>query len=58
MKNQMKCPRCSIKTKKSNQYFPFCSRKCLLADLDNWLKEKYRLRGEDLLLKNNDFKND
>ena len=27
---------------------PFCSPHCKLADLHNWLGERYRIPGEDL----------
>jgi len=28
---------------KDNPYRPFCSERCKLIDLDNWLSERYRI---------------
>jgi endogenous inhibitor of DNA gyrase (YacG/DUF329 family) len=27
----------------ADKFYPFCSRRCRLADLDNWLEERYRI---------------
>lgn len=29
-------------------HFPFCSRRCRLLDLDNWLQGSYRIPGEEV----------
>lgn len=40
----MRCPICSKQTFfEGNTYRPFCSERCKLIDLDNWLSERYRL---------------
>ncbi|RII01121.1 DNA gyrase inhibitor YacG [candidate division NPL-UPA2 bacterium Unc8] len=40
-------PRCPICKKSyqndNNKYFPFCSSRCRLADLGDWLDGKYRI---------------
>lgn len=40
----LKCPRCG-KPKEStdNPYRPFCSERCKLVDLGNWIDESYRI---------------
>jgi endogenous inhibitor of DNA gyrase (YacG/DUF329 family) len=41
----LKCPICS---KSANQkYRPFCSSRCKLIDLGNWIDGSYRLPTED-----------
>lgn len=39
----MKCPICRNKVNSINEntYFPFCSSRCKMADLYNWLNEEY-----------------
>lgn len=40
----MHCPVCERETKrKGNPFRPFCSERCKLIDLDNWLSERYRI---------------
>lgn len=40
----MRCPICKKQTlAKGNPYRPFCSERCKLIDLDNWLSERYRI---------------
>jgi hypothetical protein len=40
-----RCPICKRRTvRKGNPYRPFCSERCKLLDLDNWLSERYRVR--------------
>jgi len=40
----MKCPICKHETfYQGNPYRPFCSERCKLIDLDNWLSERYRI---------------
>jgi endogenous inhibitor of DNA gyrase (YacG/DUF329 family) len=44
----MRCPTCKRQTtRKGNPYRPFCSERCKLLDLDNWLSERYRVRVPD-----------
>jgi endogenous inhibitor of DNA gyrase (YacG/DUF329 family) len=42
------CPTCKGPRKPypENKAFPFCSSRCKLADLDNWLGERYRVASE------------
>lgn len=40
----MRCPICKQETRlESNPYRPFCSQRCKLLDLDNWLEGRYRI---------------
>lgn len=40
----MHCPVCERETtRKGNPYRPFCSERCKLIDLDNWLSAQYRI---------------
>ena len=40
----MRCPICKKPTlAKGNPFRPFCSERCKLIDLDNWLSERYRI---------------
>jgi uncharacterized protein len=40
----MKCPRCQKATKiVGNPYRPFCSERCKLIDLGNWISGTYRI---------------
>jgi len=44
----MRCPVCKIETtRKGNPFRPFCSERCKLIDLDNWLSERYRIAAAD-----------
>lgn len=44
---EVKCPQCS---KRGNwfddQWGPFCSRKCKLVDLGQWLDEEHKIESE------------
>lgn len=43
-KAAMRCPVCKRETAwKGNPFRPFCSERCKLIDLDNWLVERYRI---------------
>lgn len=48
------CPSCRTETEVPDgfRYRPFCSKRCQMADLGNWLDEAYRfsrpLRADDL----------
>ncbi len=40
----MRCPICKREAAwEGNPYRPFCSERCQLLDLDNWLSERYRI---------------
>jgi len=40
----MRCPICKKPTTwEGNPFRPFCSERCKLIDLDNWLSERYRI---------------
>ena len=40
----MRCPICRKHVEwAGNPYRPFCSERCKLIDLDNWLSERYRI---------------
>ena len=47
----MRCPICKRETfAAGNPFRPFCSERCKLIDLDNWLTGRYRIStGEDRL---------
>jgi uncharacterized protein len=36
-------PGCPQMTSAGNQYRPFCSERCKLIDLSNWISETYRV---------------
>jgi hypothetical protein len=40
----MRCPICQqAVAREGNPFRPFCSERCKLIDLDNWLEERYRV---------------
>jgi hypothetical protein len=40
----MRCPVCKNNVERDgNPFRPFCSERCKLIDLDNWLEERYRI---------------
>jgi uncharacterized protein len=40
----MRCPNCQRETTwEGNAFRPFCSDRCRLLDLDNWLNGRYRI---------------
>jgi len=40
----MRCPICKTAIKwEDNPFRPFCSERCKLIDLDNWLEGRYRV---------------
>lgn len=44
------CANCAKKfalTQENKAYRPFCSKRCKMADLGQWLGEKYVVQGED-----------
>jgi len=43
---EVRCPVCRRPTRwHDNPYRPFCSERCRLQDLGNWLGERYRIPG-------------
>jgi len=41
-----RCPQCGAEVAwKDNPFRPFCSERCKLIDLGNWLGERYRVPG-------------
>jgi len=49
MKKSIKCPECGKSSEYSpaNKYRPFCSKRCRLIDLGEWIEGKYRLETEE-----------
>jgi hypothetical protein len=49
MARTVKCPVCKkqIVYSEKNPYRPFCSERCRLIDLGQWLKEDYRIPDEN-----------
>ncbi len=44
----MRCPVCKRETTwKGNPFRPFCSERCKLIDLGNWLSERYRIAARE-----------
>lgn len=41
----VRCPQCGQPTSRNSEYFPFCSKRCRLLDLGNWLGGEYRVAG-------------
>jgi endogenous inhibitor of DNA gyrase (YacG/DUF329 family) len=48
MKSSDACPTCNgpRRSRPENHAYPFCSARCKLADLGNWLGGHYKLGGE------------
>ena len=44
----VKCPTCKKLVQPEAKTFPFCSERCRLIDLGNWLGGKYAVPGEPL----------
>ena len=42
-----RCPMCRIAIPEGAAAFPFCSERCRLLDLGNWLDERYAVPGAD-----------
>lgn len=41
-----RCPQCGAEVRwEENPYRPFCSERCQMLDLGNWLGERYRIPG-------------
>jgi uncharacterized protein len=43
----LRCPICKKEVLKDAPAFPFCSQRCRLVDLGNWLDGKYALTDDD-----------
>ena len=44
----MRCPTCKRETTwEGNAFRPFCSERCKLIDLGNWLSERYRISAPE-----------
>jgi endogenous inhibitor of DNA gyrase (YacG/DUF329 family) len=43
------CPRCGAPApfSPSNRWRPFCSERCKLIDLGEWIDERHRIPGEE-----------
>ncbi|HUX10926.1 MAG TPA: DNA gyrase inhibitor YacG [Terriglobia bacterium] len=42
----MRCPNCKQEVPyEGNPFRPFCSERCKMIDLDNWLEGRYRVPG-------------
>lgn len=44
-----RCPICKNRSERreNNPYAPFCSQRCKLIDLGNWIGEGYRIPDDD-----------
>ena len=49
MKKSVKCPECGNATEYSpeNEYRPFCSKRCKLIDLGEWIEGRYKINLEE-----------
>jgi len=46
--SKLSCPTCKKETQKEgNNHFPFCSERCRLLDLGQWLDGGYSVPGSD-----------
>jgi len=44
---ELRCPTCGARfDRKESQYAPFCTKRCKLLDLGDWLDERFRIAGE------------
>ena len=41
--NPVNCPTCKKPVAPESKSFPFCSERCRLVDLGNWLDGRYRI---------------
>jgi endogenous inhibitor of DNA gyrase (YacG/DUF329 family) len=42
----VRCPSCKKEVAPDGKAFPFCSERCRLIDLGNWINGKYQIAGE------------
>jgi endogenous inhibitor of DNA gyrase (YacG/DUF329 family) len=63
----LRCPICKqTANRKGNPFHPFCSERCKMIDLDNWLEGRYRVpvastiedEGDDVAQLSPDSKDD
>ncbi len=49
MKKSIKCPECGKATEYSseNEYRPFCSKRCRLIDLGEWIDGSYKINSDE-----------
>ena len=43
----VRCPTCKKEVASDGKAFPFCSERCRLLDLGNWLDGKYRIASQN-----------
>ena len=43
----VRCPTCKKDVAEDAKSFPFCSERCRLVDLGNWLDGKYRIASQN-----------
>ncbi|MGH8369664.1 MAG: DNA gyrase inhibitor YacG [Gammaproteobacteria bacterium] len=50
------CPHCAkpVSWTPASEYKPFCSERCRLIDLGDWLSEKHAIPGEDAITPGSD----
>ncbi|MFI3218616.1 MAG: DNA gyrase inhibitor YacG [Methylococcales bacterium] len=55
----VKCPSCkrAVPWTAEQQFKPFCSERCRLIDLGEWVMEEKRIAGESLLSEDNNDDN-
>ncbi len=46
MNKSIACPICKKEVPREGEAYPFCSSRCRLIDLGNWLGGKYAIAGE------------
>jgi endogenous inhibitor of DNA gyrase (YacG/DUF329 family) len=47
MSERVRCVYCRVQTV-DDRWRPFCSERCRMADLGRWLREDYRVAGQDM----------
>ena len=45
--SSVRCPTCKKDVTPDIKSFPFCSERCRLVDLGNWLDGKYRIASQN-----------
>lgn len=50
MSRTVNCPTCGkpVRWEQDSRYRPFCSERCQLIDLGDWLGERHRIEGQEL----------
>jgi uncharacterized protein len=56
MKNTYTCPTCNKETilNSNNRFRPFCSERCRLIDLGEWIEVSYKISEPTIIDDNND----